>query len=99
MNNILSGLPGVLCHMDDVLIFGSTQQEHDDRLHKVLQKLQSAGVTLNREKCGFSKKQLSFLGHTVNEHGISPDPFKTAASLKMEKPKTPTKLRRFFRDG
>ena len=31
MNNILSGLPGVLCHMDDVLIFGSTQQEHDDQ--------------------------------------------------------------------
>ena len=39
MNNIRSGLPGVLCHMDDVLIFGSTHKEHNDRLHKVLQKL------------------------------------------------------------
>ena len=96
MNKILSELPGVLCHMDDVLIFGGTQQEHDERLHKVLQKLQSAGATLNREKCEFNKKQLSFLGHIVNEHGVSPDPLKTAAILNMDKPKTPTELRRFL---
>jgi len=96
MNNILSDLPGVLCHLDGVLIFGSTQQEHDDRLHKVLQKLQSAGATLNREKCEFSKKQLSFLGHVVNEQGVSPDPMKTAAILNMDKPNTPTELKRFL---
>ena len=36
MNDILSGLPGVLCHIDDVLAFGATQAEHDDRLQTVL---------------------------------------------------------------
>ena len=29
METILSGQEGVLCHMDDVLIFGKTQEEHD----------------------------------------------------------------------
>ena len=96
MNNILRGMAGVLCHMDDVLIFGSTQDEQDNRLHKVLQKLQSHGVTLNKQKCEFSRKRLTFLGHTIDENGISPDPQKTNAILKMEKPKSPTEMRRFL---
>ena len=96
MNNILRGMTGVLCHMDDVLIFGSTQEEHDTRLHKVLQKLQSHGVTLNRQKCEFSKRRLSFLGHIIDGNEISPDPLKTNAILKMEKPTSPTELRRFL---
>ena len=87
MNNILRGMAGVLCHMDDVLIFGSTQEEHDTRLH-----------TLNRQKCEFSRRCLTFLGHTngdtIDEHAISPDPQKTNAILKMERLKTPTELQR-----
>ena len=47
METILTGQEGVLCHIDDVLIFGRTQQEHDARLHAALQAIQSAGVTLN----------------------------------------------------
>ena len=96
MNNILRGMAGVLCHMDDVLIFGSTQEEHNNRLHKVLQKLQSHGVTLNKQKCEFNRKRLTFLGHTIDENGISPDPQKTNAILEMEKPKSPTEMRRFL---
>ena len=32
MNDILRGLPGVLCHMDDILVFGATPAEHEQRL-------------------------------------------------------------------
>ena len=82
--------------MDDILIFGITQEEHDNRLHKVLQKLQSHGVTLNKQKCEFNRKRLTFLGHTINENGITPDPQKTNAILEMEKPKSPTEMQRFL---
>ena len=54
MKTILSGHEGFLCHMDDVLIFGKTQEEHDARLHSALQTIQKVGVTLNMEKCEFS---------------------------------------------
>ena len=37
MNKILSGPPGVLCHMDDILIFASNKGEHNTWLHNVLQ--------------------------------------------------------------
>ena len=32
----------------DILVSGCTQQEHDQRLKKVLQRLEGAGVTLNK---------------------------------------------------
>ena len=44
-----------MAHIDDVLIFGCTQQEHNTRLHIALQKIQSVRVTLNKEKCEFSR--------------------------------------------
>jgi hypothetical protein len=36
--------------MDDVLVCGSSQKEHDERLEKVLSAIEKAGLTLN-EKC------------------------------------------------
>ncbi|XP_064470170.1 uncharacterized protein K02A2.6-like [Ornithodoros turicata] len=49
MARILEGLEGVLCHMDDVLIYGGTEEEHSQRLRKVLQRLDDAQLTLNSE--------------------------------------------------
>jgi len=64
MSNILTGLPGVVCHVDDILIFGKDQAEHDTRLTAVLQAVQAAGLTLNCEKCQFNQTCISFLGHS-----------------------------------
>ena len=96
MSAILDGLPGVLCLMDDLLIFGKDQKEHDDRLAAVLKRIEAAGVTLNKDKCEFNKTSLTFLGHTIDGKGISPDPQKTAAINKMASPKSTTELRRFM---
>ena len=63
MSTILDGLDGVLCHMDDVLIFGANQEEHDRNLTAMLTRLQAAGVTLNASKCEFNREQVKFLGH------------------------------------
>ena len=60
--------------MDDILIFGKDQKEHDERLTATLQAIQRAGLTLNCEKCQFNKSFLSFPGHIVDNQGISQDP-------------------------
>jgi len=51
MSPILAGNDGVLCHIDDVSIFGRDHDEHDTRLRAALHTIQEAGVTLNPEKC------------------------------------------------
>ena len=82
--------------MDDIIVFGKNQEEHDSRLRTVLTRLSSSGITLNSEKCEFSKKRLTFLGHTIDSQGISPDPSKAAAITQMDSPKSVTELRRFL---
>ena len=88
MSEILDGLSGVVCHVDDVLVSGKDQEEHDSRLNSVLQKIQAAGLTLNRGKCQFSCSKIVFLGHVIDANGISPDPQKTEAIRKMKPPRT-----------
>ena len=73
MQQILAGLIGVICLMDDCLVYGLNQAEHDDRLVRVCQ-LVEAGVTLNPEKCVFSVDSVTFLGHIIDASGIRSDP-------------------------
>ena len=62
--------------IDDILVFGQSQQEHDQRLKSVFKRLIKAGITLNWEKCKFSKKCVKFLGHVIDEIEIHADPGK-----------------------
>ena len=86
----------MLCLIDDVLVFRKNQQEYDARLKAVLERLQSKKVTLNGDKCEFSKTQLKLLGHLVDQNGIQADPKKMAAIVKMKPPENVTELRRFM---
>lgn len=95
MSQILEGLDGVLCLMDDVLVFGKTQGEHDCRLRAALCRLQDAGVTLN-DKCEFSKKYIKFLGQVVEGSGVSADPDKVTAVSEMQVPQNVAEVRRFL---
>ena len=96
MSAILERTHGVVCQMDDVLVFGSTQEEHNSRLITVLEKIQNARVTLNPEKCEFSCKKIKFLGHVIDETGIKADPEKTSAIRQMQAPTNVSELRRFL---
>eukprot|EP00731_Ephydatia_muelleri_P017556 Em0010g654a len=96
MSEILLGLDGVVCMMDDVLIFGPNQEIHDMRLKAVLQRVRSAGVTLNRDKCVFSQSSVKFLGQIVDAHGVRPDPNKVTAIRGMAAPMNTTELRRYL---
>ena len=96
MEKILQGLPGVVCQMDDVLIFGKDKQEHDRRLEAVLERIKAAGVTLNLSKCEFARSSLKFLGHIIDATGIRADPEKTSAIVEMQAPTGIPELRRFL---
>ena len=96
MNKVLAGLAGVVCLMDDTLVFGRSQEEHDKRLLATLKWIPAAGLTLNKEKCIFSSARLKFLGHIIDKDGISANPDKTAAILDLQPPKDVSGLRHFM---
>ena len=82
----IDGLIGVQCVTDDIIIWGSSDAEHDDRLSTFLQRCQSMGIVLNNEKCQYRLKEISFLGHIVSSSGLKVDPSKVEAIVNMKPP-------------
>lgn len=71
MSQLLEGLEGTLCHMDDVLVFWARQTQHDVCLMAMLQRLHRSGLTLNT-KCEFSdERQVKCLGQVVDGEGLT----------------------------
>ena len=95
MHEIVGKIPGVVCHKDDVLIFGKDSNEHDSRVDVVLKKLQTAEVTLN-DQCKFAQTTIKFLGHIIDQEGVQLDPEKVSAIHLFEPPKNVKGVRRFL---
>ena len=87
MEELLKDLPGVICYMEDILVFGRTGEEHDENLKKVLKIIQARGLKLNKEKCVFGQSQIPFLGHVIGAEGIHIDEGKVKAILSLPSPK------------
>ena len=92
MHTLLSNQKGVLCLMDDVLVYGKDQSEHDARLEAVLKCIEASGMTLNSDKCEVSKTQLKFLGHIIDQNEVKADPAKTEAIMQMSVPQNVTEV-------
>lgn len=74
MFDILNGFAGVLCLIDDSLVYSSvSEEEHDDKVQKVLNCLKDAGINLTPKKCLFCKSSMKFSGHIINEQYVHPD--------------------------
>ena len=93
MNQILAGMEGIVCLIDDILVYGRTQDEHDQRLLAVLKKIQDAGLTLNKDKCEFNTTSIKFLGQVVDSEGVKADPAKIRAILELKPPTNVKELR------
>lgn len=62
MSQLIVGIEGTFCFMDDIIIAGQTEEEHDARLGRVMEILRENNLTLNREKCEFKLRQIDFFG-------------------------------------
>ncbi|UYV70256.1 K02A2.6-like, partial [Cordylochernes scorpioides] len=96
MGQILEGLEGTLCHMDDIMVYGSCQEEHDKRLETVLTRVSKSGLTLNKDKCKFAVTTIKFLGHQIGPNGIQVDPKRKRAILEFPKPRSVKELKQFL---
>lgn len=96
MEKILQDLKGVICMMDDVLVFGNTPDEHWQRLKLVLERIESYGMTLKKEKCEFGVTEVKFLGHIVSPAGVQIDLDKAKTISAISPPSTKKETKRFL---
>jgi len=85
MEKILQDLDKVAIFFDDLVITGTTRQEHDQNVTKVLQRLQDCGLALSRDKCAFAQNSIEFLGFELSAKGIRASSRKVDAILNIKK--------------
>lgn len=96
MEQILADCENTVNYIDDVLIFGATEQEHDEALGRVLKALKSRGVLLNQTKCVFKVTEVMFVGHHLSAAGIRPAEEKTEVLKSFRTPANAEELRSFL---
>ena len=79
------------------LVKKKTNREDDKLLAVALGKIQRAGLTLNKEKCQFSKYRITFLGQIIDGSGVYLDPDKVSAIRKIGTPEDVSDLLHFLR--
>ena len=66
----------VVVSIDDILIYSRNEEEHEEHLRLILQKLREHRLYAKLRKCEFWLHEVSFLGHMISNGGISVDPAK-----------------------
>ena len=85
-------LQAVTAIIDDILLYGTTKEEHDNKLRAVLQRSRERGVTLNPDKLIYRTEAVSFFGNLITSEGVKPDPSKISAIMDMPSPENKAEL-------
>jgi hypothetical protein len=86
----------VVVFINDILVYSRNEEEHEEQLRLVLQKLRDHKLYAKLSKCEFWLKQGAFLGHVVSKGGISIDPSKVQDVLSWKTPMSVSDIQSFL---
>jgi hypothetical protein len=86
MHQYFGDLEGVETDVDDILVWGASVEEHDERLMNTLQRCEEINLTLNKEKYEFRVKEVTSIDHKLTRNGVKPDEQKVKAIKQMPPP-------------
>ena len=75
-------------YLDDVIIGGRYEEEHQENLRIFLKADEIEGLTLNKARCVFGRKRVSMLGHIVGAGSEQPDPSRIKTLMDVQIPKS-----------
>lgn len=75
-------------YLDDVLIYSENEEDHEEHVCKVLQKIQDAGMYLDPKKCQFKVNRVKYLGLILTTDGIEMESKKVATVLEWQPPRS-----------
>ena len=97
MQNTLGELNLMYCviYLDDVIVFGCTEEEHLERLHVVFKRFWEFNLKLKPSKCSFFQSEIMYLAHHILQRGILPSQENVWAVQEFPMPETYTQVRTF----
>uniref|UniRef100_K7F1W6 ribonuclease H n=1 Tax=Pelodiscus sinensis TaxID=13735 RepID=K7F1W6_PELSI len=96
MDQILCGLPGVQCYLDNILVTGGNEEDHLKNLEATLQRLEEYGLRVRKDKCAFFQPSVEYLGHIIDATGLHKSPSKVKAIVEAPPPQNVSQLRSFL---
>ncbi|CAF4638013.1 unnamed protein product, partial [Rotaria sp. Silwood2] len=96
MDQMLSGLEGAVCYLDDIIVMGKNKIDHLNNLKNVFTRIKDYGFHINKSKCIFLHDHVEYLGFVVDKNGVHSSPSKTTAIINMPKPTNVSQLRSFL---
>ncbi|CAH8599440.1 unnamed protein product [Schistosoma rodhaini] len=85
-----------LIYLDDIIVYGSTPEQHNANLKAVLHRLQQHNLKVKPSKCRLLQKEVVFLGHRITADGVGTDKEKTRVIVNWPQPKSPEDVRSFL---
>src|SRR5438105_764102 len=86
----------VVVFIDDILVFSKSEEEHEEHLRLVLQKLREHQLYAKFSKCEFWLDEVFFLGHVIKAGGVAVDPSKVRDVLGWLPPQNVSEIRSFL---
>ena len=96
MDQVLNGLGGVQCMLDDMIITGSSDEMHLHNLRNALQRLQNYGLRANLQKCYVLKDKITYCGNEISAEGLRKTTNKIQAVRETPTPKNVKEVRAFL---
>ena len=92
----LAGCKGVRNILDDIIVFASSEKEHNERLEEVLKKLKEKGLKLHKEKCCFNMIKVEFMSRVLSKDSVAPEESKIKAVASAREPKNASEVHSFL---
>jgi hypothetical protein len=86
----------VIVFIDDIPVFSKYEEEHEEHLGLVLEKLRDHKLYAKFSKCEFWLREFAFLGHVLSEGGVSIDLRKVKDVLEWDPPQNVSDIRSFL---
>ena len=96
MDMALKDIKNIIIYIDDILIYGPTQQQTLDTLAQVMRRLGQHNLKINLSKSVFLRKETAYLGHTLTSGGITPALDKLKAIREAPPPTSQKQLKSFL---
>ena len=93
---VFRDMQGVEVIVDDMIIAGATEEEHDFLLRSVMQRARERNIKFNPKKIQFKLQRVVYFGTIIGEDGIRPDPAKVQGMVELPQPASKEDVRRLM---
>ena len=69
----------VMAYLDDIVVKGDGVESSLANLREVFRRIREAGLKLKPSKCELFRREITYLGHIINQQGLKTDPKKVEA--------------------